>query len=150
MTGFLLDVNVLLALLWPAHTHHESALRWFARHARQGWATCPITQAGFVRIVSNPGFSPDAPTVQHAIAVLRESQSHPGHQFWPDELELADAVQPFEGRLHGHQNLTDAYLLGLAAHRGGKLATFDRGLAALLPPGGAVRDQVELLRHDPS
>jgi uncharacterized protein len=146
MTGFLLDVNVLLALLWPPHTFHRSALRWFARNARQGWATSPITEAGFVRIVSNPRFSPDAPTIDHAITVLRESQSHRTHHFWADELKVAEALQPFKGRLRGHQDVTDAYLLGLAIHKRGKLATFDQALVALLPPGNAATGHIELLR----
>jgi len=150
MTGFLLDVNVLLALLWPSHTHHESALRWFAHNARHGWATCPITQAGFVRIASNPAFSRDAPAAHRALAVLRASESHPTHQFWADDVDLAEAVRPFENRLRGHQNVTDGYLLGLAIHRRGKLATFDQSLASLLPPGGAERARIELLQHQSS
>jgi uncharacterized protein len=149
MTGFLLDVNVLLALLWPPHTFHQSALRWFARKARQGWATSPITEAGFVRIVSNPRFSQDAPSIRHAISVLRESQSHPTHQFWADELKVAEALEPFEASLRGHQDVTDAYLLGLAIHKRGKLATFDQALVSLMHPRSATISHVELLRHQP-
>lgn len=150
MTVFLLDLNVLLALFWPAHTHHKAAHRWFERHGHRGWATCPITQAGFVRILSNPSFSPDAPSLPEALAVLRENQSHPAHRFWADEIDFAEAVRPFGNRLLSHSRVTDAYLLSLAIHKRGKLATFDRSLPSLLAPGTAEKDAVELLRQEPN
>ena len=132
MTAFLLDVNVLIALLWPAHEFHRRAHRWFARHARQPWATCPITQAAFVRIVSNPAFSPDAATPREAIAVLEANLKHPSHHFWPDDLGFSDAMRPLHAKLVGHRQVTDVYLLGLALHKRGKLATLDAG--RMLPP----------------
>jgi uncharacterized protein len=128
----LLDVNVLVALLWPAHEHHDTALAWFGRHVRHGWATTPITQAGFVRIVSNPAFSKDAISPGQAIELLRLNLGHPQHRFWPADTSIDALVQPFAGRLVGHRQVTDACLLGLAARHGGKLATFDRGVAELL------------------
>lgn len=137
MTAYLLDVNVLLAMSWPGHQFHETAERWFARHAAKAWATCPIVEAGFVRIISNPAFSPRAVSVKEALAALAQSAKHPGHQFWPDDLTLSDGIVKLKQRITGHQQITDVYLLGLAIHRKGKLATLDRAIAAL-DPGGFV------------
>lgn len=130
--NLLLDVNVLVALLWPDHEAYDRAQDWFGRKARSGWATCPFTQAGFVRIVSNPAFSTHAVTPQEATRLLVANLNHPGHKFWKDEIAFSDAVQPFRVRLTGHQQVPDAYLLGLAMHQRGKLATFDKKIGALL------------------
>ena len=92
-----------------------------------------MTQAGFVRIVSNPAFSRDAVTPAEAIAFLSANLKHRHHRFWSDALNLPDAVQPLVARLFGHRQVTDAYLLGLAASNRGKLATFDAGVQELLP-----------------
>ena len=140
MSAYLLDTNVLIALLWPAHDAHEVCRVWFERQARRGWATCALTQAGFVRIVSNPAFSPYAPPAHRAAEQLAANLAHPAHQFWHDDLSLNDAVRPFRAQLFGHRQVTDAYLLGLAAHHGGRLATLDRGIRSLLPPDGAHSD----------
>ncbi len=91
MRAFLLDVNVLIALAWPAHSEHAKAQQWFQRNWREGWATCPFTQAGFVRILSNPAFSPEAVTPQEAVKLLRANLEHPSHQFWPDDISVAEA-----------------------------------------------------------
>ncbi len=130
MTRALLDVNVLVALSWPEHTSHEAAQRWFARNAHQGWATCPITQSGFVRVVSNPAFSRNAITPQQALALLERNLAHPDHRFWPDDLSLLDALRQQQG-IVGHRQVTDAYLLALASHHRGTLATFDRAVREL-------------------
>jgi len=145
MTAFLLDVNILAALMWPAHEAHLHVQNWFARNARRGWATCPFTQAAFVRLASNPAFSPDAVAPQEAINLLAENLRHRHHRFWPDDLSLAEATKPFRGKLVGHRQINDAYLLGLAIHRKGKLATMDRAILALLPPDGPERQHVEVI-----
>lgn len=145
MTVSLLDVNVLIALMWPAHEGHARVQHWFSGNARAGWATCPLTQAAFVRIVSNPAFSPDAVTPQEALNILSTSLTHPAHQFWPDDISFAQAVQPFGERFIGHQQASDAYLLGLAIHRKGQLATLDRSIVSLLPDKGAARNLLTLL-----
>lgn len=132
MNGYLLDVNALVALFWPAHESHGHVQRWFARNAKAGWATCPFTQAATVRILSNPAFSPDALTVEEATDMVSSSLEHPNHRFWPDSISFKQAVEPFRGHIIGHQQVTDAYLLGLAIQRGGKIATLDRGVSALL------------------
>jgi uncharacterized protein len=128
----LLDVNVLIALLWPAHEHFEAAHEWFASRAgRARWATCPLTQLAFVRIVSNPAFSRDALGPADALRLLESNLAHPGHEFWADDIGLLEAVGPLAPRLQGHRQLSDAYLLGLALERRGTLASFDGGLKAL-------------------
>lgn len=133
MTAVLLDVNVLVALLWPTHEGHQRAQGWFGQNANAGWATCPFTQAAFVRIVSNPAFSKDAVSPAEAVNLLAANVKHPGHQFWSDEIDFVSAVWPFLARLRGHQHVTDAYLLGLARHKRGKLGTMDKTITELLP-----------------
>ena len=142
MSGFLLDANVLIALAWPAHDSHATAHKWFEKHARMGWATCPLTECAFVQVISNPAFSPDALTPQSAIALLSENLKHPTHQFWTDNIDLGQALRYSDRKLTGHQQVTDAYLLGLAIHHKGKLATFDRGLGSV---AGKARITVELI-----
>ena len=144
MKGFLLDANVLVALLWTRHEHHAAAQAWFSRAAGQGWATCGLTQAAFVRLVSNPAFSSDAVRPMQAVAVLQESLKHPGHRWWVDRWGAATLLKPFGDRLLGHRQVTDACLLGLAMRHEGKLATFDRGIASLLSRKAARA--IELVR----
>jgi toxin-antitoxin system PIN domain toxin len=145
MSAFLLDVNVLVALAWPGHQAHQKAQRWFARHSSKGWATCPMTQAGFVRIVSNRAFSPLAVTPAEAVRGLQISISDPHHQFWKDDLSLAEALSASQAKLFGHKQITDAYLLALAIHRKGTLATLDGGMRSLVGPRLLAQDYVELI-----
>jgi uncharacterized protein len=133
MTVHLLDVNVLLALMWPAHQGHQLAHDWFAENARNGWATCAFTQAGCVRILSNPSFSSDFLTLQEAVKLLTANLNHPSHRFWPGDLSFPEAAEPVLKQMQGHQQVTDAYLLGLVLRRKAKLATMDRGVSSLLP-----------------
>jgi uncharacterized protein len=132
---YLLDVNVLVALTWPLHSAHDVAGRWFNGHGKRGWATCPLSQAGLVRILSNRVFSPDALRPTQALQVLRRSVALPGHQFWADSIDLLNAFKLTHASLAGHQQVTDAYLVGLAVHNGGKLATLDRKIAQIAPAG---------------
>jgi toxin-antitoxin system PIN domain toxin len=113
----LLDINVLTALLWPTHEHHEAAHRWFRGRADAPWATCSLTQLGFVRIVSNPAFSRDALSPVEALALLGENVAHPAHEFWSDSFQVPAAVKDMEARLQGYKQLTDLYLLALAHRR---------------------------------
>lgn len=137
----LLDVNVLVALTWPTDAAHKTCREWFIKSYARGWATCPLTQTGYVRVLANPAFSPDAPTLAEASARLERHLTHPGHQFWPADLQAPEVWRFFANRLHGHRQVTDAYLLGLAIHHNGVLATRDRGIRSLLPAGSP------LLRH---
>ncbi len=145
MKGYLLDTNLLIALLWPSHERHGLAVKWFTRHRAKGWATCPLTEAGFVRIVSNPAFSRDAVQPREALHVLTANTAAKDHIFWPDELPIAEAVAFTGIRLMGHQQVPDAYLLGLAIRRGGVLATLDERIAALTEPKAAERKALELI-----
>jgi toxin-antitoxin system PIN domain toxin len=145
MKGYLLDTNLLIALLWPTHARHDLAVRWFTRHRMKGWATCPITQAGFVRIVSNLAFSRDAVQPREASHVLSANTDAKDHAFWPDELPFADAIVFAGIRLAGHKQVTDAYLLGLAVRRGGVLATLDEGIVALTEPKSTERQAIEMV-----
>ena len=143
MKTALLDLNILTALLWPAHEHHVTAHRWFSTRSNGRWATCPLTQLGFVRIVTNPAFSRDALSPVDAVALLAENLAHRDHEFWTEGLQAPAAVKGMEPRLHGHRQLTDAYLLALAHQRKGVLATFDRGLPALA--GGTLHSALEIV-----
>lgn len=128
----LLDVNILVTLLWTAQESHQRVQAWFNKNASKGWATCPFTQAGFVRMVSNPSFSPSAVTVDEAMQVLKQSVAHPKHEFWEADIEYPEATKQFVDRIVGHRQVTDAYLLGLAMRNNGKLATMDRGIPHLV------------------
>jgi toxin-antitoxin system PIN domain toxin len=132
MAANLLDVNVLVALSWGSHEDHEKVRTWFMGSSKAGWATCPFTQAGCVRILSNPAFSKNAPSLQQALELLSVNLKHPSHVFWPDDLSFVEAVRPMGQLLVGHKQVTDAYLLGLAIRRKGKLVTLDRSISALL------------------
>ena len=143
--GFLLDVNVLIAMAWPTHRAHEKVQEWLARHAREGWATCPLTQTAFVRIISNPAFSANALAPGDALTLLKANLGHPAHKFWADEISFIQALEPLTARLAGHQQVTDAYLLGLAMHKKGKFATMDRAILALLREKNLEREFVELI-----
>lgn len=132
---FLLDANVLIALCWPTHGLHQGVERWFGVRGARGWATCPFTQSAFVRIVSNPAFSRDALAPANAVELLRENLEHPSHRFWPADIPITEAVHGMLPRLTGHQQITDAYLVALAIHNKGKLATLDRGILKWAPAG---------------
>lgn len=130
MNHFLLDVNVLIALIDPAHVHHDQVHDWFGRVGRKAFATCPITENGLLRIVGHPKYpnSPGPPsTVAGALTAIR---GLPGHAFWPDSISLvhSDWVDP--ALLSSHGRVTDSYLLALARANKGKLATLDQKLAA--------------------
>jgi len=141
MTAYLLDVNLLLALTDPMHVHHELAHRWFARSSPRRWATCPITENGFVRIASHPGYPNRPGDVAAVVGLLQQFCSIQGHQFWSEEISIRSLLQP--GAVLTHSQITDVFLLGLAVHKGGKLATFDQRIPASTVPGG--RDALEVI-----
>ena len=137
MTRGLLDVNVLIALLDSEHLHYEAANDWFADHAHDGWATCPITQNGAVRILANPNYaaSPGPPAV--IVKVVAKICARDDHEFWPDSISLLDPAHADPARLPGWRHLTDTYLLALARANDGRLVTFDRRLQTTAVAKGA-------------
>ena len=127
----LLDVNVVLAIVDPAHEHHVAALSWFEAIGRSGFATCPIVENGVLRIASSaayPNRPGDVDTVRRVLDGICEL---PGHVFWPDSISLRVVLPPVT-QLSSRQ-VTDVYLVALAAANRGRFATFDRRipLAAL-------------------
>jgi toxin-antitoxin system PIN domain toxin len=129
--AFLLDVNVLIALAHEDHVAHGKVKRWFRGATDLRWATCPLTEAGFVRIVSNPRYQEPTVAATEALAMLAALKAVPGHEFWPLDFGFDEAVAPFAERFFGHQQVSDVYLLALANRRKGRLATLDRGLTFL-------------------
>ena len=125
---FLLDANVLIALIDPVHVQHDTAHDWFEEQAQQAWATCPLTENAVLRIVGHNRY-PNSPGTPAAVAPLvAHLRAHPGHRFWPDNISLLDAGKLDGSRLLTTGQVTDSYLLALAVANGGKLATFDRRL----------------------
>ena len=139
----LLDVNVLVALLDADHAMHAAATAWFAAHARQGWASCPITQNGCVRVMSHPGYPNPLPAAA-VVGRLGEACAAAEHEFWPDDLAITDAGAIDAARIHGPRQVTDVYLLGLAVRHGGRFATFDGGIARSAVAGAQARHLVVL------
>lgn len=127
MKTALLDVNLLLALAWPNHQHHALAHDWFRRESRHGWATCALTQLAFVRLSSNPAYTPAPATPIQAAELLRKLAGHAAHHYWKSLPELHPAML---AHVLGHQQVQDAYLVRLAGRHGGRLVTFDRRLTA--------------------
>ena len=132
---FLLDVNLLIALLDEWHPHHAAALAFFSGAQARGWATCPITENGFLRILGHPNYRQGPGTAEGARTLLAALCASPGHQFWPDAATLRDTRRLV--KLPASGQLTDAYLLALAAERRGQLATFDRRIDPRWVDGGA-------------
>ena len=120
----LLDVNVLIALLDSDHTSHGVAMEWFAEHAREGWASCPITQNGCLRIMSNTSY-PNGLPVQAVIERLADACEEKVHELWSDGVSLLDPEVIDRTRLHGPRQLTDIYLLALAVEHEARFVTFD-------------------------
>jgi uncharacterized protein len=130
--SYLLDANALIALAWPAHDHHATMMAWFGQHARQGWATCALTQSAFVRIISQPAFSGHAVAISEVAEVLLRNTAHPKHQFLPLSFGFEQVLGTCTGGLMGHRQITDAYLMTLAIQHQHRLLTFDKGLPQLL------------------
>jgi uncharacterized protein len=135
---FLLDVNVLIALIDEGHVHHSAAHRWFQNEGRLNFATCPITENGVLRIAGNPNYSgsPGSPVaLMPAVSSLR---AMPGHHFWSDDLSLLSSDLVSRDRVLSHRQITDTYLLALAVNKSGRLATLDRRLVPDAVVGGAA------------
>ena len=135
----LLDVNVLIALLDAAHIHHRLATAWLQREIGAGWASCPITQNGCIRILSQPAYPGARPAADVALR-LAEAADGAEHQFWPDDVNLLEAGRVDWQRVLGRRQVTDVYLLALAVHHRGRLVTFDRRIALAAVPGAQAEN----------
>jgi toxin-antitoxin system PIN domain toxin len=146
VTIALLDVNALIALLWEEHPFHKRCAQWFSGVATSGWATCPITQSGCVRLLSSPAFTANPPSVVSALRILQTATESGGnHHFWSDDLPLS-ALRTRWSKGLGHKQITDSYLIALAIHHHGKLVTFDSRMLALAGQGNIRGDVLVILR----
>ncbi len=143
----LLDVNVLIALFDPEHIHYETAHRWFGSPSRGPWSTCPLIENGFVRIVANPSYPGRRTTVADATERLRIFCQTGDHAFWPDSLSLREREHLTAGSIRGYRQITDVYLLALAVHNDGVLATFDDAIPVAAVPG-ASDNRILLLKSN--
>ncbi len=142
----LLDINVLLALAWPSHENHEVAHRWFAANRKKGWATCPVTQSGFVRLSATRAVvGDDAMSPLEGIAAIERSTDAPEHHFWIQDKPVEEIHTEMMVRIMGPKQMSDAILLDLAIKNGGKLVTFDAKILHLLPKGSELRKHVEVI-----
>jgi hypothetical protein len=134
---YLLDVNVLIALLDPAHVQHDAAHAWFGRVGHASWASCPLTENGVLRIIGHPKYPNTLGSPAAVAPLVKQLRAHPGHAFWPDDVSLLDPQQVDPSRLLSAAQLTDTYLLALARLHDGRLASFDRRLVTDAVPNGA-------------
>ena len=141
---WLLDANVLIALTHAAHVHHAEAHAWFAAQPKRRWATCALTQLAFVRLTSNPKVVGSEISPAEAMEALAAMAAQPTHEYWPDAPEPLQLATLQSAALVGHRQVTDAYLLGLAALREQRLATLDRGLVSYAT-GTGLAAHVELV-----
>jgi toxin-antitoxin system PIN domain toxin len=137
----LLDINVLLALCDPNHIDHQRVQTWFAKIGSQAWASCPITQNGFVRILSNPAYPGLTGNVSAAATLLQRLLHHKGHEFWPDDYSIVAGAVDLN-RATGSKQITDLYLLGLAVRRKGRFTSLDTRMPAYLVRGGEAACEI--------
>jgi uncharacterized protein len=130
----LLDVNVLISLIDDHHLHYARAHGWWEANHTHGWASCPLTQNGFLRILSQPRYKAPLP-LSEAFRLLCDATDADEHTFWPDDISLLDNHRINRERILRPKQLTDIYLLALAVKHGGRLVTFDRAI-----PLNAVRE----------
>ena len=139
----LLDINVLIALHDRDHVHHVLAAQWFARNADKGWASCPLTQNGCLRIMSQPGY-PGPQPLASLILMLQQSTATPYHTLWPDDISLLDAERFHHAHMHGPRQLTDLYLLGLAVKNKACLVSFDARVPLSAVRGASAKHLINL------
>jgi toxin-antitoxin system PIN domain toxin len=130
----LLDVNVLIALTEPRHEGFDAAQEWFGASGRDNWGICPLTELGFVRITTSPSYYPRPRSLEEATGVLEELANRPGYRYWPLTDNWTTLTAGSAARISGRQQVTDAYLLGLAIKEGGVLVTFDKGIKYMAGP----------------
>ena len=141
----LLDINILIALAWPSHAHHDAAHAWFHQNHQRGWATCPTTQVGFIRVSTTPAAVKTIVSGHEAFQILEKSLQSPHHHFWPQSKSIAEMNPILKGRVMGPKQLGDLFLLNVALENGGVLATIDHRIAGSLPANSPLRDTIEVL-----
>jgi len=139
----LLDINVLIALIDANHVHHRIARDWLEANIEMGWASCPLTQNGFVRIISQAAYPNRISLSEAARRLLTACQTH-HHQFWPDRISILDPAQIVLAKIHGPRQITDAYLLALAIENEGRFVTFDGRVPMNLCPKAQPESLVQL------
>lgn len=139
----LLDINVLIALHDRDHVHHALAAQWFAGHADKGWASCPLTQNGFLRIMSQPAY-PGAQPLATLVLMLQQSTATPFHALWADDISLLDTAHFQHAHMHGPRQLTDLYLLGLAVKNKACLVSFDARIPLSAVRGANAKHLIKL------
>ena len=144
MSVALLDVSLLVALFRFKHVHHEIAHDWFAEHGESGWASCPLTENGMLRLLSGPARVDPYVPLFGLVDLLNRFRDNTRHQFWPDNISLRDSGRFDISNIRGHQQLTDVYLLGLAVKNGGRFVTFDSGVP-LPAVKGARQEHLQVL-----
>lgn len=140
----LLDVNALIALFDAGHANHGAAHRWFGIEKRKGWRTCPITENGLLRILSNPNYQGGPLAIGELATKLENSKAGGDHAFWPDSFSMSEWISK-SGLSVASSKMTDAYLLKLAAEQGGTMATFDLRITI----GLIGSKEAEILEHIP-
>jgi uncharacterized protein len=141
---YLLDLNALIALADPDSIHYEAMQRWYDTAGHRDWGVCPLTESGFVRVTTNPKYSGPNRTVAQARAILGELSKVSGYRYWPITESWVEVTAPFAPRIKGHQQVTDAYLLGMAIREEGTLVTFDASISYLA--GSEFSDNLLTLR----
>ena len=134
----LLDINMLVALFDAAHVHHKTAHSWMTQNRSRGWATCPITQNGCIRVMSQPQYPGGIP-LSEIVRRLKAAIAAKEHIFWPDSVSLCDSDHFEADRILTPKHLTDIYLLGLAKKNNGRLVTFDRAIPSEAVTGAKAK-----------
>ncbi|NDJ10340.1 MAG: VapC toxin family PIN domain ribonuclease [Acidobacteriia bacterium] len=136
----LFDVNALIAIVEQSHPFHRPMHAWLQKHVGVTWATCPITENGFVRVLSQSSFQGQRRSPADSIELLRRVRQTPGwpHIFWPDDYSISEPSSINAALVPGHNQITDVYLVALALRKGGRLLTFDRRTAWQCVPGATA------------
>ena len=144
---FLLDVNVLFALLWEPHTHHGAAQQWFGAQGKKGWCTCATTELGFARAFVNPKINPGVASPRDALDLLEGNKGAHKHRFVSEDVVPLSATQDM--LMQGYRQVTDAYLFGLCIKKGLVFVSFDTGLNSLFRPGDVRLKSLKILLSPP-
>jgi uncharacterized protein len=140
----LLDVSVLVALFDDGHMAHEAAHDWFTDNGSLGWASCPITENGVIRVLGSPTYPAGFTPIRELVSRLDKFCAATEHHFWTDDVSLRNRARFHVDGIRGHRQLTDVYLLGLAVQRAGRFVTLDQHVP-LAAVKGAMRASLEII-----